>query len=34
MTQEVTDLIPGSLEDTNKFIEVEDGNHVTAKQKG
>ena len=34
MTPEVTDLIPGSLEDTDKFIEVVDGHHVTAKQKG
>ena len=34
MTTEVTDLIPGSLEDTDKFIEVADGHHITAKQKG
>ena len=34
MTPEVTDSIPGSLEDTDKFIEVADGHHVTAKQKG
>ena len=34
MMPEVTDFIPGSLEDTDKFIEVADGNHVTAKQKG
>ena len=34
MTPEVTDFIPGSLEDTDRFIEVADGNHVTAKQKG
>ena len=34
MTPEVTDFIPGSLEDTDNFIEVADGNHVTAKQKG
>ena len=34
MTPEVTDFIPGSLEDTDKFIEVADRNHVTAKQKG
>ena len=34
MTPEVTDLIPGSLEDTYKFIEVADRHHVTAKQKG
>ena len=34
ITPEVSDLIPGSLEDTDKYIEVADGNHVTAKQKG
>ena len=34
MTPEVTDFIPGSLEDRDKFIEVADGHHVTAKQKG
>ena len=34
MTPEVKDFIPGSLEDTDKYIEVADGNHVTAKQKG
>ena len=34
MTPEVTDFIPGSLEDTDKFIEVAYGHHVTAKQKG
>ena len=34
MTLEVTDFIPESLEDTDKFIEVVDGTHVTAKQKG
>ena len=33
MTPEVTDFIPGSLEDTDKFIEVVDGHHVTSKQK-
>ena len=27
-------LIPGSLEDTDKYIEVADGHQVTAKQKG
>ena len=32
MTPEVTDFIPGSLEDTDKFIEVADGYHVTAKR--
>ena len=34
MTPAVTDFIPGSLEDTDKFIEVADGHRVTAKQKG
>ena len=34
MTQEVSDLIPGSLEDMDKYIEVADRHHVTAKQKG
>ena len=34
MTPEVSDFIPGSLEDTYKHIEVVDGHHVTAKQKG
>ena len=34
MTPEVSDFIPGSLEDMDKYIEVADGNHVTAKQKG
>ena len=34
MTPEATYFIPGSLEDTDKYIEVADGNHVTAKQKG
>ena len=34
MTPEVTDFIPGSLENTDKFIEVADRHHVTAKQKG
>ena len=28
MTPEVTDFIPGSLEDTDKFIEVADGQYV------
>ena len=28
------DFVPGSLEDTDKYIEVADGHHVTAKQKG
>ena len=34
MMPEVTDFIPGSLEDTDKYIEVVDGHHVNAKQKG
>ena len=34
MTQEVSDFIPGSLEDTDRPIEVVDGHHVIAKQKG
>ena len=34
MTPEVSDFIPGSLEDTDKYIGVADGHHVTAKQKG
>ena len=34
MTTEVTDYIPVSLEDMDKSIEVADGHHVTAKQKG
>ena len=34
MTPEVSDFIPGSLEDTDKYIEVADGHHVTSKQKG
>ena len=34
MTPEVSDFIQGTLEDTDKYIEVTDGHHVTAKQKG
>ena len=34
MKPEVSDFIPGSLEYTNKHIEVADRHHVTAKQKG
>ena len=34
MTPEVSDFIPRTLEDTDKYIEVADGHHVTAKQKG
>ena len=32
MTPKVTDFIPGSLEDTDKFIEVAHGHHVTMKK--
>ena len=34
MTPEVSDSIPGWLEDTDKHIEVANVHHVTAKQKG
>ena len=34
MTPEVSDFIRGSLEDTDKYIEVADAYHVTEKQKG
>ena len=34
MTPEDSDFIPGSLEDTDKYIEDADGHHVTEKQKG
>ena len=34
MKTEVSYFIPKSLEDTDKYIEVADGHHVTAKQKG
>ena len=34
MTPEVSDFTPGSLEDTDKNIEVTLGHHFTAKQKG
>ena len=33
MRPQVSYFIPGLLEDTDKLIEVTDGNHVTAKQK-
>ena len=33
MTPEVSDFIPGSLEDTDKYIEFSDGHHVTVKKK-
>ena len=31
---QVSDFIPGPLEDTDKYIEVADGHYVTSKQKG
>ena len=31
MTPEVSDFIQGTLEDTDKYIEVADGHHATAK---
>ena len=34
MTPEVSDFIPRSLDDTDKYIEVGEGHHVKAKQKG
>ena len=34
MTPEVSDFIPLSIEDKDKYIEFADGHHVTAKQKG
>ena len=34
MTPAVSYFIPGSIEDTDRHIEVADGHHVTAKQKG
>ena len=33
MTPEVSYFIPGTLEDTDKYIEVAEGHHVTEKQK-
>ena len=34
MTPEFLNFIPGSLEDTDEYIEVADGHHITAKQRG
>ena len=34
MKPEFSDFIPGSLQDTDKYIEVADGHHVTEKQNG
>ena len=33
MTPEDLNFIPGSLEDTDKYIEVPDGHNVTAKKR-
>ena len=33
MTPQVSDFIPSSLEDTDKYIEFADGHYVTVKQK-
>ena len=33
MTPQVSDSIPSLFEDTYKYIEFADGQHVTAKQK-
>ena len=32
MTPEISGLIPGSLAETDKYIEVSDGHLITAKQ--
>ena len=32
MTREVQEFIPGTLEDTDKYIGVADGHHVTEKK--
>ena len=34
LTTEASDFIRGSLEDTDKYIQVADGHHITTKQKG
>ena len=34
MTPQVSDYIPGLLEDTDKYIEVADGHYIMAKKKG
>ena len=33
MEPQVSDFIPGLLEDSDKYIEVADGHYVTEKQK-
>ena len=34
MTPQVSDFIPGLLEDMDKYVDVVDGHYFTAKQKG
>ena len=34
MTPDVSDFIPGSLQDMDKYTEIADRHHVTEKQKG
>ena len=34
MTPDISDLIPGSFVETDKYIEIADGNFVTVKQTG
>ena len=34
MTQEISDFIPGSLMETDKYIRISDGNFFTEKQTG
>ena len=34
MTPEISDFVPDSLVETDKYIKVSDGNFVTAKQTG
>ena len=34
MSPQVSDFLPGSLKDTDKYIEVADGHYITTKQKG
>ena len=34
MTPEISDFVPGTLEDTDKYNDIANGHHVTAKQKG
>ena len=34
MTPQVSDFIPGLLEDTDKYVKVTGGNYFTVNQKG